>query len=94
MTSNTRPWGVLALLTLLMGLAFRNVDARAAMAAVVFGVTLYGGFTFPWTPIPDIHLMLVTLIACLAPGLAVNHWLFGRHASRALGLQAKPAQAA
>lgn len=94
MTSNTMQWGVLALLTRLMGPAFGNVDARAAMAAVVFGVTLYAGFTFLWTPIHYIHLMLVTLIACLALSLAVKHWLFGRHGSPALGLQAKPAQAA
>lgn len=70
----------------ILGLAFRNVDARAAMAAVVFGVGLYAVFTFAWTPIHYIHLMLVTLVACLAVGLAVNRWLFGRHASFALHL--------
>ena len=68
----------------ILGLAFRNVDARAAMAAVVFGVGLYAVFTFAWTPLHYIHLMLITLIACVSVGLAVNRWLFGRRAE--LGL--------
>lgn len=68
----------------ILGLAFRNVDARAAMTAVVFGVGLYAVFTFAWTPLHYIHLMLVTLIACVSVGLAVNRWLFGRRAE--LGL--------
>lgn len=72
----------------ILGLAFRNVDARAAIAAVVFGVALYAVFTFAWTPIHYIHLMLVTLIACLAVGLAVNRWAFGRKA--VLGLTLAP----
>ncbi|MCA6318159.1 MAG: SLC5 family protein, partial [Phenylobacterium sp.] len=50
------------------------------MAAVGFGVGLYAVFTFVWTPIHYIHLMLVTLITCLAVGLTVNRWVFGRHA--------------
>jgi len=65
----------------ILGLVFRNVDARAAMAAVGFGVGLYAVFTFVWTPIHYIHLMLVTLIACLAVGLTVNRWVFGRRAA-------------
>jgi SSS family solute:Na+ symporter len=68
----------------ILGLAFRGVDARAAMAAVVFGVALYAVFTFVWTPVHYIHLMLVTLIACLGVGLGVNRFLLGGRAS--LGL--------
>ena len=68
----------------ILGLAFKNVDARAAMTAVGFGVGLYALFTFVWTPLHYIHLMLITLIACVAVGLAVNRWLFGRRA--AIGL--------
>lgn len=75
----------------ILGLAFRNVDARAAMSAVVFGVALYAVFTFVWTPLHYIHLMLVTLVACLAVGLAVNRWLFGRRASVGLSLGGPPA---
>ena len=69
----------------ILGLAFKGVDARAAMFAVVFGVALYAVFTFVWTPIHYIHLMLVTLVACLGVGLAVNRLVFGGRAS--LGLR-------
>ena len=64
----------------IVGLMFRNVDARAVMGAVVFGVLLYAGFTFVWTPIHYIHLMLVTLVACVVFALTVNRWVFGRRA--------------
>ncbi|WP_411287895.1 sodium:solute symporter family transporter [Phenylobacterium sp.] len=64
----------------ILGLAFRNVDARAAMAAVGFGVALYAVFTFVWTPIHYIHLMLVTLVACLVVGLLINRLVLGRRA--------------
>jgi SSS family solute:Na+ symporter len=47
---------------------------------VGFGVALYAVFTFVWTPVHYIHLMLVTLIACLGVGLAVNRAVFGRRA--------------
>lgn len=75
----------------ILGLAFKNVDARAAMTAVVFGVGLYAVFTFAWTPLHYIHLMLITLIACVAVGLSVNRWLFGRRAQ--IGLSFRPAAA-
>lgn len=65
----------------IVGLAFRNVDARAAIAAVLFGTGLYGIFTFYWTPLHYIHLMLVTLIACVAFALAINALVFGKRAS-------------
>ncbi|MCA3721230.1 hypothetical protein [Phenylobacterium sp.] len=52
----------------------------AAVVAVVFGLGLRAVFTFAWTPVHYIHLMLVTLIACLRVGLAVNRAVFGRHA--------------
>lgn len=77
----------------ILGLAFRNVDARAAMAAVVFGVGLYAVFTWVWTPIHYIHLMLVTLIACLGFGLGVNRWICGRRASFGLMFGRPPAPA-
>jgi SSS family solute:Na+ symporter len=64
----------------IVGLMFRNVEARAVMGAVLFGVLLYAGFTFVWTPIHYIHLMLVTLVACVVFALSVNRWVFGRRA--------------
>ena len=68
----------------ILGLAFRGVDARAAMASVVFGVALYSVFTFVWTPVHYIHLMLVTLIACVGFGLGVNRALLGGRAELTL----------
>jgi len=65
----------------IVGLMFRNVDARAVMGAVVFGTLLYAGFTFVWTPIHYIHLMVVTLGACVAFSLSVNRLVFGKRAT-------------
>jgi SSS family solute:Na+ symporter len=75
----------------ILGLAFKGVDARAAMGAVVFGVALYAVFTFAWTPIHYIHLMLITLIACVAFGLAVNRLVFRQNAEWTLGRKAAAA---
>jgi len=69
----------------ILGLAFKGVDPRAAMTAVVFGVGLYAVFTFLWTPIHYIHLMVVTLFACVVVGLGVNRLIFGGHAVWTLG---------
>lgn len=65
----------------IVGLMFRNVDARAVMGAVVFGTLLYAGFTFVWTPTHYIHLMVVTLGACVAFALSVNRLVFGKRAT-------------
>jgi SSS family solute:Na+ symporter len=62
------------------GLLFRNVDARAVMATVVFGTALYGVFTFVWTPTHFLHLMAVTVWACVGFALLVNRVVFGRRA--------------
>jgi len=64
----------------IVGLLFTDVDARAMMAALLFGVGLYAVFTFLWTPVHYIHLMLVTLLACIALALVLNRLVFGRHA--------------
>jgi solute:Na+ symporter, SSS family len=65
----------------ILGLAFGNVDARAAMAALVFGTGLYAFFTFVWTPVHYIHLMAFTLFASIAVGLLVNAIAFRRLAT-------------
>ena len=78
----------------IVGLMFRNVDARAVMGAVVFGVLLYAVFTFVWTPVHYIHLMLVTLVACVMFALTVNRVLLGKRAVLAeslTGLLRRPA---
>ena len=41
---------------------------------------VYAGFTFVWTPTHYIHLMVVTLGACVAFALGVNRLVFGKRA--------------
>lgn len=64
----------------IVGLLFRNVDARAAILALIFGVALYSFFTFQWTPVHYIHLMFVTLWLSVGFALVVNRLVFGRRA--------------
>lgn len=64
----------------IVGLLFRNVDARAAIAGLVFGVALYAVFSFVWTPLHYIHMMFITLWTTVAFALTLNRWVFGRHA--------------
>jgi SSS family solute:Na+ symporter len=62
----------------IVGLLFRDVDARAAIVGLIFGIGLYAFFTFAWTPIHYIHLMPVTLFATVGFALAVNRVVFGK----------------
>ena len=66
--------------TFVVGLLFRNVDARAAIVAVVSGVGLYALFSFVWMPLHNIHMMLFTLVFCIVTALLVNRLVFGRSA--------------
>ncbi|UVO49534.1 SLC5 family protein [Sphingomonas sp. SUN019] len=63
-----------------VGLLFRGVDARAAIAGMLFGIALYAFFTFGWTPIHYIHLMAITLFASIGVALSLNRFAFGRTA--------------
>ena len=47
----------------------------------LLGAGLYAIFTFSWTPLHYIHLMLITLIFCVASALAINRFVFGRAAA-------------
>ncbi|WED22604.1 SLC5 family protein [Vibrio sp. JC009] len=60
------------------GLLFRNVRAESVIMSVVFGTALYGYFTFGSAPfgLHYIHLMAVTLIACVVFALTVNKVVF------------------
>ncbi|HEY4245985.1 MAG TPA: SLC5 family protein [Lacunisphaera sp.] len=73
------------------GLLFRNVEARAVIATIIFGALLYAALTFGWPvlrahypaiPKPPhfLHLMAVTVWACIGFALAVNRLIFDRHA--------------
>ena len=61
----------------IVGLVFTGVRAEAVMASLAFGVGLYAVFTWVWTPVHYIHLMLVTLIACIVVALGLNRLMGG-----------------
>ncbi len=61
----------------LIGLLCRQVHPGAIMTTVVFGTSLYALFTFVWTPLHYIHLMFITLWACIAFALLINRIFFG-----------------
>ncbi|MEM1262048.1 MAG: SLC5 family protein [Pseudomonadota bacterium] len=60
----------------IVGLLFSDVDYRAAIIAVVFGVVFYGLLTW-WEPVHYIHLMFVTLISCVAVAIWISRIGFG-----------------
>ena len=68
------------------GLLFRNVGAPAAIAGVVWGVALYGLFTFHLSPagiitLHYIHFMVITLVTSVAAALAFNRIVLGKRAA-------------
>ncbi|CAN5258872.1 solute:sodium symporter family transporter [soil metagenome] len=77
----------------IVGLLFSGVDARAAIAGLVFGVLLYGFFSFVWAPLHYIHMMVVTLISQVAFSLAVNRWVFGKRIRWVAGRSPEPVPA-
>jgi SSS family solute:Na+ symporter len=72
-----------------VGLVFKDVDARAGIAAVIFGVLMYGTLTFDFSPLKSswhyIHLMPITLISCISIALLINKFAFGGKAKFAWG---------
>ena len=69
----------------IVGLLFRNVAARSAIAGVVWGIALYGLFTFnedfaAKVGIHYIDFMVVTLFTSVAAALAFNRFALGRRA--------------
>ena len=71
------------------GLLFGGVAARAAIAGVVWGIGLYGLYSFWWQPagligLHYIDMMVVTLVTSVLAALATNRVLGGR--ARWLGL--------
>jgi SSS family solute:Na+ symporter len=67
------------------GLLFRGVAAPAAIAGVVWGVALYGLFTFHLSPagiitLHYIHFMVVTLVTSVIAALAFNRFALGGRA--------------
>lgn len=66
--------------TFVVGLLFRNVDARATMFSALFGAFLYGFFVFVWMPLHYIHMMCVTLFTCVALAMLINRFVLGNKA--------------
>ena len=67
----------------IVGLLFKNVDARAVIIAVISGVLLYAFFTQVWPKLPGgnfIHMMAVTLIFSVTFALLINRLIFGKRA--------------
>ena len=66
----------------IVGLLFNNVNANAGIASVIFGVLLYAYFSFVHAPfgLHYIHLMLVTLVCCIALALILNKVVFKQSA--------------
>jgi SSS family solute:Na+ symporter len=80
----------------IIGLLFRNVDARAVIATILFGSGFYALFAFGWpalharyasVPAPwhFLHSMALTVWACVGFALALNRLAFGRRAEFELG---------
>ena len=67
----------------IVGLLFKNVDARAVIIAVILGVLLYAMFTQVWPKLPGgnyIHMMAVTLLFSVTAALIFNYFIFGKKA--------------
>lgn len=79
----------------IVGILFKNVHANAAIAAVIFGVTLYASMAFKFSPfyapfgLHYIHLMFITLITCIVFALTVNRMLFRQKAQFSLAIDAE-----
>ena len=81
------------------GLLFRNVDARAVIATLIFGAVFYALLSFGWPalrrthpafPAPPhfLHLMFATVWGCVGFALAINRVLFGKKSEFELGTRA------
>jgi SSS family solute:Na+ symporter len=75
----------------IIGLLFRNVDARAVIATILFGSAFYALFAFAWpawhaanptgpAPWHFLHSMALTVVACVGFALAVNRLGFRKKA--------------
>jgi SSS family solute:Na+ symporter len=80
----------------IIGLLFRNVDARAVIATILFGSAFYALFAFAWpalrarhpalpAPWHFLHAMALTVWVCVGFALAVNRLVCGRRAEFELG---------
>ena len=78
-------WGLISMPVLsifVVGLLFNNVNAKAGILAVIFGVALYSYFSFVHAPfdLHYIHLMPITLGCCIGLALLLNKVVFKQSA--------------
>ena len=84
----------------IIGLLFRNVDARAVIATILFGSGFYALAAFAWpawharfpsgpAPWHFLHSMFVTVWACIGFALLLNRVVFGKHAEFELSSKVK-----
>lgn len=68
--------------TFIVGLLFNNVEARAMILGLIFGITLYGIFVFYKAPfdLHYIHLQFITLISSMLFALGINRMFFNKKA--------------
>lgn len=66
----------------IVGLLFKNVEAKSVIIAVVLGVMLYAFFTQVWPKLPGgnyIHMMAVTLVFSVSAALLINKVVYGQN---------------
>lgn len=67
----------------MVGLLFKNVDAKAVIISVILGVFLYAFFTQVWPQLPGgnyIHMMAITLLFSVFTALLTNKIIFNKKA--------------
>jgi len=67
----------------MVGLLWKNVDARAVIVSVVLGVLLYAFFTRVWPMLPGgnyIHMMAITLLFSVLTALLINKVIYKKSA--------------
>lgn len=70
----------------IVGLFFRGIAAKAAIFGVLWGISLYGLFSFVWEPAGVINMhyidfMVVTLVTSVLAALCFNRFVLGRTAT-------------
>lgn len=67
----------------IVGLLFKNVEAKSVIISVILGVLLYAFFTQVWPKLPGgnyIHMMAITLLFSVSSALFINRFFFGNKA--------------
>ncbi len=87
----------------IVGLLFRNLEARAVILTIAFGAALYASLTFGWEHLhklhPDtiarpwhfLHCMAITVLSCVSFALTINRFVFGRRAAFGFAVDEAPA---